>query len=247
MIKGQEDIQKAYQDELVAREYVSTRFVSPLGAMLHSRQARTLQRVIRNHSIREAVEIAPGPARLTVDIAPLLDRVTLVDSSKEMLNEAARRLGERGLSGRTRLVLGDAFDLSLGECFELAYTFRLIRHFERPDRIKLYRQVFSLLKPRGWLVFDAVNEVVSARLRAARPEEYLHFDALLTPQALRDELKESGFEEVSLVAVQHHYPLLMECQKYLASRAPTLARAAMEIVDRFGGQPLEWVAVCRRG
>src|SRR5689334_4759118 len=108
MIKGQEEVRSAYQDERVARAYVSTRFTSPLGAMLHARQVRVLRRLIRDYSIREAVEIAPGPARLTIDIAPLLDRVTLVDSSEEMLNEAALRLGERGLSGRTRLVQGDA-------------------------------------------------------------------------------------------------------------------------------------------
>src|SRR3954468_16872392 len=110
-------MQRSYQDDKVAREYVATRFVSPLGAMLHDRQVRTVQRLIREHGVHKAIEIAPGPARLTVDVAHLLDHVTLVDSSEQMLREAESRLKARGLGARVHLSQGDAFNLAIADSF----------------------------------------------------------------------------------------------------------------------------------
>jgi ubiquinone/menaquinone biosynthesis C-methylase UbiE len=247
VISGRSGLQQAYQNEQVAREYVERRFRTPLGALLHARQTAAVRRLIREQAITRAVEIAPGPARLTVDIAPLLEHVTLFDASAQMLHEARRRLNERGLSARATFVRSDAFHLPLHAQFDLAYTFRLIRHFEREDRLRLYRQIASVLRPGGWLVFDAVNERVSAALRErAKPGEYAHFDALLRPDALSDELHASGFEVVSLDGVQRRFPALMACQIYLAPRSPFLARCAMEAIDRLGGEPLEWIVVCRR-
>ena len=250
MIGGRDELQKAYRDDRVAREYVTTRFTSPLGALLHARQSEVVARVIREQAIECAAEIAPGPARLTVDVAPLLRRVTLLDASAQMLNEARRRLADRGLSPthQVQFVQADAFRLPLLDQLELVYTFRLIRHFERSDRIRLYREISGILKPGGWLVFDAVNEAVSAPLRArAQPGEYQHYDALLRPDALTEELREAGFEVSALEGVQHRYGAMMTCQVYLAPRSPSLARAVMEVLDRLGGEPLEWVVVCRRG
>jgi hypothetical protein len=112
----------------------------------------------------------------------------------------------------------------------------------------LYGQAARLLRPGGVLVFDAVNEVVSAPIRAAaRPGEYEHYDALLRPDALRAELKAAGFETLSLRGVQHRYSLLSQLQVLVAPRSRGIARAAMEIVDRAGGgEPLEWIVTCRR-
>ena len=246
MIKGQEEVRKAYQDERIAREYVSQRFAAPLGAMLHARQARVLHHLIHRHNLTRVAEVAPGPARVTVDIAPLLQQVTLIDASAQMLAEARERLASRGLAEHARLVRADAFQLPFGARFELVYTFRLIRHFQREDRLKLYEQIRHILSPRGWLVFDAVNERVSAPLRArANPGEYAHFDALFRPEALEGELRESGFEVASLIGVQRRYAALVRCQTWLAPRSARLARAAMEVIDRTGGEPLEWIEECR--
>jgi SAM-dependent methyltransferase len=248
VVAGHEEIRSAYRNDEVARRYVSTRFQTPLGALLHASQVGILRRVIAATGVKRALEIAPGPARVTVDIAPALDRVTIVDASAEMLGEAARRLGSRGLLGRARLVQADAFNLPLAAGSDLVYSFRLIRHFERADRIRLYREIHRVLAPGGWLVFDAVNEVVSAPLRAqAVPGEYEHYDALLNPVEIAGELREAGFRLQSLTGVQHRYRALLRCQVLLAPRSDALARAVMWGLDRTGGEPLEWVVACRRG
>jgi ubiquinone/menaquinone biosynthesis C-methylase UbiE len=193
------------------------------------------------------LEIAPGPARLTVDVAPLLTSPpVIVDASAPMLEQARRRLA--GVGGHASMVNGDAFQLPFGGAFDLVYTFRLIRHFDDPDRQRLYRQIGSAMRSGGWLVFDAVNAIVSGPLRAAaRPGEYAHYDALVTPETLARELRACGFRIVSLVGVQRRYSALRGVQVLVAPRSRLLARCAMEALDRTGGEPLEWVVVCRRG
>jgi SAM-dependent methyltransferase len=244
-IRGHHDVRDAYRDATVASEYVSRRFDSALGRLLHARQVRAVTDLITRHRIRQAMEIAPGPARVTVDVAPFLERVTMLDASHEMLSEAGRRLAARGQAAHR--VQADAFHLPVRATVPLVYSFRFIRHFDRADRLRIYSQVSAVLAPRGWLVFDAVNEVVSAPLRArAGPGEYRHFDALLRPDEIRAELAEGGFADVTLEGVQHRFETLVACQSFLGPRFPALARAAIAAIDRSGGEPLEWIVTCRR-
>ena len=95
-------------------------------------------------------------------------------------------------------------------------------------------------------MFDAVNELVSAPHRRRHPEGHQHYDALLRPDTLRQELEDGGFEVASLKGVQRRYGLLYQLQVLAAPRSAALARIAMEAVDRTGGEPLEWIVTCRR-
>jgi len=246
VLKGTGEIRDAYRDEGVARRYVDARFKEPFGALLHSRQAAALRRLVRRHRPARALEIAPGPARLTVALAELLeDRLMVVDTSAEMLAEARRRLGPG--AERFGFVQGDAVQLPFRAVFDLVYVFRLIRHFEASDRARLYAQVAHVLKPGGVFAFDAVNAVVSTPLRARAPLDYPIYDALLRPEEIRAELWAAGFEVVALEGVQRRAGLLGRLQVLAAPRSRRLARIAMELVDRLGGgEPLEWIVTCRR-
>jgi ubiquinone/menaquinone biosynthesis C-methylase UbiE len=246
MIQGVADIREAYRDDHVAAEYVDRRFREPLGALLHRRQARALKQIVATCRPERVLEIAPGPARLTVDVAPLLTRPpVVVDASAQMLAQAKRRLA--AIDQRAALVGGDAFQLPFSAAFDLAYTFRLIRHFDAAERGMLYRQIARVLRPDGILVFDVVNETVSARIRErSRPGDHAHYDALLRPDTVERELREAGFSIVSLIGVQHRYAWLHKVQVLVAPRSRWAARQAMELLDRSGGEPLEWIAVCRR-
>ena len=246
MIQGAADLRDAYRDDRVASAYVEERFRAPLGALLHQRQVAAMRSVIGRARPGRVLEIAPGPARLTVDVAPMLGAPPVViDASPQMLVQARRRLA--AVNHRASLVEGDAFQLPFPAMFDLVYTFRLIRHFDDPDRARLYRQIARVLKPGGYLVFDAVNERVSRPMRErARPGDHQHFDALLKPEDVIRELSDEGFAVERLIGVQHRYPLLQQIQILVGPRSSVLARGAMEVVDRLGGEPLEWVVVCRR-
>lgn len=247
MIQGIADIRRAYSDREVARTYIEQRFREPLGALLHARQAAALTRLITARNLRKVLEIAPGPARLTTEVAGVLrGRGVVVEASAAMLHEARRRVQPKP-PGRWHYINGDAFQLPFRAEFDLVYVFRLIRHFEAADRARLYAQIARVLRAGGLLAFDAVNEVVSAPLRQARPGEYPLYDALLRPEPLRQELEAAGFEDVRLQGVQRRYRLLFHLQVLVAPRSRALARGMMEMVDRLGGgEPLEWIVTCRR-
>lgn len=245
MIRGAAEIRDAYRVESVARRYLEERFRQPLGALLHDRQAASLRRALEQHRPLRVLEIAPGPARLTTEVAKVFHGYgLLMDASAEMLAEARHRLGR---NTRWKSVQGDVFALPFRGEFDLVYSFRLIRHFEEPERKTIYRQIAATLKPGGRLIFDAINEVVSAPLRArAKPDEYEHYDALLRPAQLAAELAECGFDVESTEGVQHRYRVLSRIQVLVAPRSKTLARSLMNLVDATGGEPLEWIVTCRR-
>lgn len=247
MFQSPDQIRDAYRDERVAREYVDNRFREPLGALLHERQVAAVRRVIGAAGEPRVLELAPGPARLSADVAPVLTRgAVAMDASLQMLGEARRRLHAMRRE-RWTFVQGDAFSLPFRGPFDIVYTFRLIRHFDDADRQRLYREMHRVLRPGGVLVFDAINERVSAPLRARHPEEYKHYDALLRPETLRAELESAGFQGVALEGVQHRIGLLQRLQVLVAPRSRPIARALMEVVERSGGEPLEWIVTCRRG
>lgn len=245
MIRGEAEIRDAYRIDDVARNYVDRRFRQPLFAMLHDRQVDAVVGVVNRERPERILELAPGPARVTLDVARASGaRGVIMDASLQMLGEAKRRLQE--LSSRWRPVQGDAFGLPMAGPLDLVYTFRLIRHFEKADRARIYAEIRRVLKPGGWLIFDAVNGVVSAPLRAKSPEEYKHYDALVSEAELRDELRSAGFEVAELRPVQHRFGVLSHLQNLVSPRSPRLARILMEAVDRLGGPPLEWIVMCRR-
>jgi ubiquinone/menaquinone biosynthesis C-methylase UbiE len=246
MISGIDGIRAAYQDAGVARRYVEERFTTPLGALLHERQSQVLRRVISAHASPDVLEIAPGPARLTTSVIDVTGQLTLLDASAEMLAEARSRLSAATVDTKYTLVRGDAFCLPFPSRFDFVYSFRLIRHFGPDERLRLYREIARVLKPRGRLVFDAVNERVYEPMRAIADGKQ-HFDAPLDREALCAELAAAGFEVESLEGVQHRYSTLYQLQVLVAPRSAKLARLAMNVVDRVGGgEPLEWVVTCRR-
>ena len=247
MIHGRQGIRDAYRDESIAREYVDRRFREPLGAMMHDLQLARLLPAIRATPAARVLEIAPGPARLTVDVAQAVSQPgTLVDASWEMLEESRARLAAAGHRG-WRLVQGDAFQLPFSRPFDLVYTFRLIRHFDEADRRRLYAGIARLLRAGGLLIFDAVNEAAAAPISRDAGGARQHYDALLTPDRIAEEVQAAGFRLVRLDDIQRHYPLLYQLQVLVAPRSKSLARAAMNLVGRLpGGRPLEWVVTCER-
>jgi len=246
MISGIEGIRAAYQDAGVARRYVEERFTTPLGSLLHDRQSQVLRSVMAAHPAPDVLEIAPGPARLTTSVIDLAGQLTLLDASAEMLGEAKRRLAPIEVDTPRTLVRGDAFCLPFPSRFDLVYSFRLIRHFGAEERLRLYREAHRVLKPGGRLVFDAVNRRVYEPLRELADGRN-HYDASLDREALCAELAAAGFEVEKLEGAQHGYAALYRLQVLVAPRSARLARAAMNVIDRVaGGEPLEWIVICRR-
>lgn len=164
--RHESSVKTLYQDTKVAEDYIQDRFTWSWSRLLHDRQVRILNEVIRQHGIQSALELAPGPARLTTQVEGL-QRGVAVEASAEMLEVARRRIAATGLDSLWQLREGNAFDLSsIEETFDLVYTFRFIRHFSIEERERLHKEILARLEPSGILVFDVVNRAVTERLQA---------------------------------------------------------------------------------
>lgn len=246
MIHGHTAIRDAYRNDETASRYVRERFEHPIGALLHRRQASILKKLLSEVRPRRVLEIAPGPGRLSAEaVSAVHGTLVLADASRSMLQNAKQVLAGRRQSAR--FVEADGFDLPFPNAsFDLVYTFRFIRHFEFSSRLRLYQEIARVLVPGGFVVFDGVNEVVSSRLRReASHGEYEHYDALFTLENLKAELGDANFDVISHIGVQHRYPLLRQIQMLVGPRSRRLAGGLMELVDRSGGEPLEWVMTSR--
>ena len=249
VIKGRTPLREAYASRAVAQAYVARRFQNGWAAGLHRRQAEILNGVIRTFEVKRALEIAPGPARLTCEVSDLRAGY-LCDVNTEMLAAARERLVSEArvaarLPLRWTMVQADAFGLPFRRVFDLVYSFRFVRHLEEHDRAAVYRQVRSVLAAGGLFVLDAINEAVSAQPRRRRPHDYPIYDELYTQRRLEAELATYGFDVLALHGVTRHFALQQAIQVTVTPRSERLASHLIRAVEALPGTPLEWVVVCR--
>jgi ubiquinone/menaquinone biosynthesis C-methylase UbiE len=234
------EIRQAYRGKDLAARYVGERFINELGRVLHEHQVAAVQAVMDRVKPARALEIAPGPGRLTRDVRPSNALICLE------FNEGMVEQGRAACDANIAWVRGNGFQLPFASEFDLVYSFRFIRHFHRADRIRLYSQVRRVLRPGGFFVMDAVNEVVSRPLREAHPEEYPIHDELYHADHLRAELTASGFKVESLTPVLRRYTWQHRCQVVVGPRSARLNRLLVRTLERLpGGAALEWVVTCR--
>jgi ubiquinone/menaquinone biosynthesis C-methylase UbiE len=246
VLKRPQEIRSAYSQTTTAEDYIDKRFVSAWGAVLHAAQVDVVNSVIRTHGVKQVLEIAPGPARLSRDVSGF-ERGFLCEFNESMLQVARKRL--EGAPGRWRLIRADGFRLPLRPQarLDLVYTFRFIRHFEAEDRALLYHEIRSVLKAGGLFIFDAVNVKVGVPARVQDGlAAYPIYDEFYTREALDRELIQHGFTPMSVTPVIRHMTLQQKIQVLVGPRSNALARRLIALLEHVPGNPLEWVVVCRK-
>jgi SAM-dependent methyltransferase len=242
-----------YEDGKVADSYLDRRLQFSWQRLLHRAQVAALNSALATYRPNRVLEVAPGPARLAVELAGV-SRGVMVENSLEMLTIAADRLQTAGRASKWSVIEGDAFKLSTivpQAAFEFAYTFRFIRHFREPERRQLYAQLHACLAPRGVLIFDVVNREVRERLEARQAErpatEIAIYDACYAAANFAAEMQENGFEVLSLRPVLRHFAVQSFISYKLDDVVPRLAARVIAALERVPSDtPLEWIAVCRK-
>jgi ubiquinone/menaquinone biosynthesis C-methylase UbiE len=235
------EIQDAYRGEKTASGYVRARFATPLNRLLHDRQVRAVQRLMRRVRPASILEIAPGPGRITRDVRPS-GKLVCLEYNEDMIAQGQAACGDRAV-----WVRGNAFQLPFDPRFDLVYSFRFVRHFHRADRDRLYSEIRRVLRPGGYFLMDAVNARVSRPLREANPEQYPVYDKLHDGQELREELAGAGLEPVALEPVHKFYAWQYRSQVLLGPRADWLNRLLIRALESLpAGDGLEWIVTCRR-
>jgi ubiquinone/menaquinone biosynthesis C-methylase UbiE len=241
-LASQVEIRSAYEGNAVAARYVSERFANELHGLLHRRQVAAGQKALDAIGTGRALEIAPGPGRLTRDLRPT-GQLTCLEFNEGMIAEGRRACGQRA-----SWVRGNGFQLPFAAEFSMLYSFRFIRHFHGVDRARLFGEIRRVLLPGGLLVMDAVNERISRPLRETDPKAYTIYDKLYQPDQLQHELAGAGFETVSLEPVQKCYRWQSLSQWLIGPRSRWLNRVLINALERLPMRDgLEWIVTCRRG
>jgi len=248
--RDERSVKELYHDETVAREYIDERLRHSWWRHLHEVQVAEINRVIARHSPADVLEIAPGPARLAPDLHGV-KKGLMVEASPHMIDAARHRLREAHLANVWDIVEGNAFDLApLDRRFDFVFTFRLIRHFDAPERRRIYEQVAERLRPGGHFLFDVVNSITRARIDAREGARHGLdvFDATYRGSVeVCAELEPCGFDLVRLRGVLNHFERQSRLSYRLDRRFFRAALAMIRATDRIPAvHPLEWVAVLRK-
>lgn len=248
VVIGKEEIGRAYRSDTLADDYIASRYqADPFGRALHERQARVVRKVIKGLRVRHLLEVAPGPARLTVHTPPV-ESACAVEQSPAMLRIASARLLERGRSD-WRLILGDGFRLPLPSGrFDLAMSFKLIRHFDKPDRLALLAELRRVLRAGGHALFDVANAQATRWLldKWGIGGSWVD-DHWFTRRDFEAEMAEAGFRVERMYAVHPALRLQYYTFAALGRRSPAAATAVSRCLElATSHSPNEWVALCRR-
>jgi ubiquinone/menaquinone biosynthesis C-methylase UbiE len=241
-----DDIKGFYDDPNVVENYLEKRTAQPFSSLLHELQATFIKQVIESCSVMQVLDLAPGPARLSTELKPPPLAVAM-DFSPNMLKEARRRIVAHGK--RWHLVQGDGYHLPFAaESFDLVYSVRFIRRFDRPRRDALYAEIKRVLRPAGFFIMDAQNRVVALPHRMSRGlENYPVYDELFLRHELVGELEENGFRVVQLKGMMRRFALQFwfnRLRRYHLSGLARLIISALEYTnDR---NPSTWMVLCQK-
>lgn len=246
-IESRQELKEYYFDKNRVDSYIEERFKRPLGRILHEAQVEMVNETINTYQARHVMELAPGPGRVTVEVAGF-DTGVMVDSSENMLALAKQRLEQRDNHEQWSFVQADLFDYTTQTPCDLVFTFRFIRHLDEEKRVKMYAKIREFLKEKGLLIFDAVNSHVSLPLRQKHPEEYPVYDVLYTRQELISELQKNGFDVVTLRSVQCHYGVQTFLNNYLTKfNSDALVYRMIALLEKKNApNPLEWIVLCQK-
>ena len=130
-------------------------------------------------------------SRIIKDILPK-GEFDLVDFSKQMLNGAKKKMG----ADNTNYILGDYSKIKFGEKYDIVVSVIGIHHQNTVGKKKLFKKIFTLLKPGGVFIFgDLVtyNDKHTAALNNAR-----HYNHLVEKSIDEKTLKDWAFHHMFL-------------------------------------------------
>src|SRR5438477_10977887 len=97
MLESKRDIREHYRRADVASQYIEERFQQPIGGLVHARQVAAMTELVSGHDPKIMLDLAAGPARVSVDLARVVRTPGIVlDSSDPMIRLARERLSALG-------------------------------------------------------------------------------------------------------------------------------------------------------
>jgi ubiquinone/menaquinone biosynthesis C-methylase UbiE len=113
----------------------------------------TLKKVAKaNHSV---LEIGAGTGRFTLEIAPMVRKVTAIDISPKMLEHMAAKTVQQGISNIEQ-ICGNFIDQTFNEKYHLIISFSAIEYICNKE--SLFAKLADLLAPGGELIITTAHD-----------------------------------------------------------------------------------------
>lgn len=160
----------------------------------------------------EVVDVACGPGTTSLLLAPQVKRVACVDFAEGMLAQLQRNLTEAGVTNvECHHADGQSLPFDDG-CFDLGVSMFGLMFF--PSRAQGFAELFRVLRPGGQVLVSSwaplerssAMRLLFGALKAAdptRPEPQADITSLENPEVFERELRDAGFSEVTVQAVEH--------------------------------------------
>jgi ubiquinone/menaquinone biosynthesis C-methylase UbiE len=245
-IKDKEEIREYYKGKSTVDMYIKKRFSEPIGIIKHKKQVDFINKFIREKRLKKVLEIACGPARLTTDVN-LLDKGYAIDSSETMLQIAAKRLKR---NNKWKLLKGNAFDIKFNKnSFDLVFTFRFLRHFEKKDRERLYKEIRRILKPDSYLIFDVLNtsrNQIIQKIRKMKGTSKVYEIDYYKKNFIK-EIENNGFRVITMKPIINHFfreIFISKIGVWFGFRK--LSLRLLKKMEKTPGNCWEWVVLCQK-
>jgi 2-polyprenyl-3-methyl-5-hydroxy-6-metoxy-1,4-benzoquinol methylase len=219
-----------YADPAMARTFEERRFGGPIGQMVAAEQARVLANMIGRIKDRTILDVGTGTGRAALLLARGAARVTAIDASEEMLEDARKRAAAQMV--KVNFLRGDVHRLEFKDrSFDVVVCLRVLMHTPgwRQSLSELCRVANRLV------IFDypaavsaALVQSTARRLFSAvggRTEAYRVFRERTMSAALAD----AGFRVRS---VHRQFVLPIQLHKMIGSRRFTTR--SERLLDRLG-------------
>jgi SAM-dependent methyltransferase len=245
-ISGKKKIKEYYEDKEIVGDYVVSRFTTAIGMMEHQTQVDFVSKAIKKYRCKKALELAPGPARITSYIK--IKEGIAMDYSDGMVKFAKERL-PKSLKNNWNIIQGDAFNIKYKNKFDIVFTFRFIFHFKKAERDKLYQQIKKALKKEGIFIFEAINIDVAKRIREfVGKDKYVVYDKLYTKNELIKELKSNGFKVVLIESnTKHFYAEIFISKLTGLLKLNKLGLSIIRLIEKIpSGDPYGWTILCQK-
>ncbi len=241
-------VREHYRNHDLVDRYISSRFTTPLAQVQHQKQVDFVNDIISRHSLANALELAPGPLRVTANIVGLKQGYAM-DYSEAMLKSAAERLKNHEANIPWLLQRGDAFCLPFkAGTFDLIFSFRFIRHFQDIERATILSEIWRVLKKDGFLIFDVPNYFTETKIRSKlNPAQLGVYDKLWDRGEIIAEMRKNKFATLNMANNISHYDIQVNISRFHKLKLGALARRLIDRLDRYPSEhPYEWVILCQK-
>ncbi len=112
-----------------------------------------LGKILKNTD--SVLEIGAGTGRFTLEVAPLVKKVTALDISKNMLDKLQEKAKLKKISN-IEMLCGDFLEIPFNQKFDVILSFSAIEYIKNSE--KLFSKISSLMNDGGCLIITTAHD-----------------------------------------------------------------------------------------